>query len=153
MVEDCTRIMAMYSQWTLLSLVQPTLHPSHQPHDLVANNTLSGIYPSNPQSSRFTPNAPPSFKAEPRPINQSSGSKGKPSKNKTDVDKARWDPIPITYIELFPKLMEAHLITLLYTQPPKQPFKKCYDGNARCDYHVENSGHLTKNYTWFKYKV
>ena len=122
MVEGHSRIMAMYSQGTSPLLVQPApyafthhLYPSHQPYASAANNALQGTYSSNPQSSRLTPNAPPIFMVAPRPINRPSGSKGKPSENKIDVDKARWDPIFITYTKLFPKLMEAYCSTIYST--------------------------------------
>ena len=67
--------------------------------------------------------------------------------------KARWDPIPIMYTKLFPKLLEACLIALIYTPPPKPPFHKWYDGNANFDCHVGNPSNSTGNCTTLKYKV
>ena len=47
------------------------------------------------------PIAPPTFMATSRPADQPSGSRGQPSKQKIGKNKPRWDPIPITYTELF----------------------------------------------------
>ena len=37
--------------------------------------------------------------------------------------------------------------------PLKPPFSRWYNAYTRCDYHVGNPGHLTKNCTAFKHKV
>ena len=122
LVENHTMIMAMYSKGTSPFLVQPAFnsfshhsYPNHHFHASTTNKALLGTYPFNPHSSRFTPNALLAFMIAPRPINQSSGSKGKHSGHKTGRDKVKWDPIPIAYTQLFSKLMEAHLIALFYT--------------------------------------
>ena len=52
------------------------------------------------------PTALPAFVVTSRPTDQPSSSRGKPSRQKIDKDKPWWDPIPITYTELFPKLVE-----------------------------------------------
>ena len=52
--------------------------------------------------------------------------RGKPSWNKIGMDKAWWDPIPITYTKLFPKLLETRLIAPVYTSPLQPPFHKWY---------------------------
>ena len=52
------------------------------------------------------PTAPPSFRTISRPTDLPSASKGKPNGQKMEKDKPRWDPIPITYTKLFPKLVK-----------------------------------------------
>ena len=51
------------------------------------------------------PIAPPTFKTTSRPADLPSASRGKPNGQKMEKDKLRWDPIPITYTELFSKLV------------------------------------------------
>ena len=62
----------------------------------------------------------PAFMATSRPVDQPSGSRGKPSGQKTNKDKTQWDPIPITYTELFPKLIDIGHIEPLQL-PPLSP--------------------------------
>ena len=88
-----------------------------------------------------------------RPVDRSNGSKGKPSGQKIDKDKPRWDPIPITYIELFSKLVEIGHIEPVYLAPFRPPFLRWYNAHTRCDYHAGNLGHSTKNCTALNHKV
>ena len=45
-------------------------------------------------------------------------------------EKNQWDPIPITYTQLFPKLIENGLTEPVYLAPPKRPFPRWYDVDA-----------------------
>ena len=99
------------------------------------------------------PSAPPIFVATSRPVDQPSGSRGKLSRQKIDKDKPRWDPILITYTELFPKLVKIDHIEPVHLAPLKLPFPRWYNAHAWCDYHVGNLGHSTKNCTVLKRKV
>ena len=99
------------------------------------------------------PTTLPGFVVTSRPANQPSGSKGKSSGHKTNKDKTHWDLIPITYTELFPKLIEIGHIEPLQLVPFRPPFPRWYNAHTRCDYHIENPGHSTKNYTVLKRKV
>ena len=88
-----------------------------------------------------------------RLANQPSGSRGKPSRRKVDKDKPRWDPIPITYTELFPKLVEIDHIEPIHLAPLRPPFPRWYNAHTRCDYHAGNPGHSMKNCTALKHEV
>ena len=68
-------------------------------------------------------------------------------------ERARPDPILISYIELYPRLVENHPITPICLSPFKPPFPKWYDENAQCSYHDGNKGHSTKNCMTLNYKV
>ena len=105
------------------------------------------------QQPRLT--ASPTFRATSRPTDLSSASKGKPNGQKIEKDKPRWDPIPIpiTYTELFPKLVRSGHIELVQFAPLKPPFPRWYNVHTRCDYHDGNPGHPTENCTSLKYKV
>ena len=51
------------------------------------------------------PPASSASRATSRHVDQPSDSMGKPNSQKIDKDKPRWDPIPISYTELFLKLV------------------------------------------------
>ena len=104
-----------------------------------------------PNLRRPTHTTPPAFTETPRPTNQPSGSRGKPNRQKIDKDKPRWDPIPITYTELFPKLVKSGHIKPVQSAPLRPPFPRWYNAHTRCDYHGGFSGHPTENCTGLKH--
>ena len=78
----------------------------------------------------------------------------KPSRQKVSRRrKDQWDPIPVTYAELLPKLIDSGSIVPIQMRPRKPPFPKWYDVNIRCDYHSGVSGHSIEDCTIFKNKV
>ena len=99
------------------------------------------------------PTAPPVFVATSRHVDQPSGSRGKPSRRKIDKDKLRWDPIPITYAELFPKLIDNGSIVQIQGRPRKPPFPQWYDITTRCNYHSGVSGHFVEDCSALKCEV
>ena len=99
------------------------------------------------------PIAPSVFMATSRPVDRSNGLKGKLSGQKIDKDKPRWDPIPITYTKLFPKLVEIGHIEPVQLAHLKPPFPRWYNAHTRCDYHGRNPDHPTENCTALKHKV
>ena len=93
------------------------------------------------------------FMATSRPVNQPSNSRGKHCGQTIDKDKLRWEPIPITYIELFLELVKIGHIESVQLAPLRPSFPRWYNTHTRCDYHAGNPGHSTKNCTALKYKV
>ena len=75
-----------------------------RPFVQTTSHLLRGI--NRPNLRQSMPTAPSVFMATYQPADQSSGSRGKHCGQKINKDKPRWDPIPITYTELFPKLVE-----------------------------------------------
>ena len=68
-------------------------------------------------------------------------------------EKFKPDPIPMTYTELYPKLVQGGLL-LLVDIPLLQPlYLRWYNENVHYDYHSGNRGHSTENYTALKWKV
>ena len=67
--------------------------------------------------------------------------------------KNQWDPIPVTYAELLPKLIDSGSVMPIQAKPRKPPFPKWYDVNIRCDYHSGVPGHSIEDCTIFKNKV
>ena len=88
-----------------------------------------------------------------RPVNQSSSLRDQPKGQKISKDRTRLDPIPLSYTELFPKLLEKGLIEPIRLSSLKPSFPKWYKADARCDYHARNPGHSLENCTALKYKV
>ena len=99
------------------------------------------------------PIAPPAFRTTSRPVDLPSASRGKPNGQKIEKDKPRWDLIPITYTELFLKLVKMGHIEPVQLTPLKPLFSRWYNAHTRCDYHGGNPGHPTKNCIALKYKV
>ena len=92
-----------------------------------------------------------SFATMSQPINQPSSLRGKPSRQKMAMKrKNQWDPIPVTYAELFPKLIDSGHIEPIQARPRRPPFPKWYDVNIRCDYHSRVPGHSIEDCTIFK---
>ncbi|TYK27810.1 uncharacterized protein E5676_scaffold749G00390 [Cucumis melo var. makuwa] len=72
---------------------------------------------------------------------------------KTNSDTWRFDPIPMTYTELLPQLIQNRQLSPIPMIPIQPPYLKWYDSNARCDYQAEGVRHSTENYLALKRKV
>ena len=64
--------------------------------------------------------------------------------------KAKFDPILMTYTELYPKLVLYGSLLPMDIPLIQPPYPKWYNENARCDYHFGNRGHSTENCTMLK---
>ncbi|RDX97564.1 hypothetical protein CR513_19652, partial [Mucuna pruriens] len=62
-------------------------------------------------------------------------------------------PIPMSYIELLPQLLEQKLMEIIPLKPLEPPYPRSYDPNARCDYHGGAVGHATERCWSLKHKV
>ncbi|XP_014500282.1 uncharacterized protein LOC106761261 [Vigna radiata var. radiata] len=62
-------------------------------------------------------------------------------------------PIPMTYAELLPNLIEKVLVDICSMKPVQPPYPRSYDANAKCSYHGEGVGHSIEKFVSFKYKV
>ena len=65
-------------------------------------------------------------------------------------ERPKFNPIPMTYIELYPKLVQLNSLVLMDIPPMQPPYPRWYNENARCDYHFGNRGHSTKDFTALK---
>ena len=99
------------------------------------------------------PTTPPAFRTTSRPTDLPSVSRGKPNGQKIEKDKPGWDPIPISYTELFPKLVQSGHIEPVQFAPLRPLFPRWYNAHTRCDYHDGNPDHPTKNCISLKSKV
>ncbi|KAA0034022.1 girdin-like [Cucumis melo var. makuwa] len=72
---------------------------------------------------------------------------------KTNSDTWRFDPIPMTYTELLPQLIQNRQLAPIPMIPIQPPYSKWYDSNARCDYHARGAGQSTENCLTLKRNV
>ena len=63
------------------------------------------------------------------------------------------EPIPVTYTELFPRLIQGQLLARVPLTPMEPPYPYWYDANATCDYHYGIKGHSTENYLALKNQI
>ena len=145
LVEDCAEA----------KVVQPrnSSPPNLRPCFSAANNVSNRAYHPNLCLSMQAPMTKPAGVRMSRPVNQSSSLRDQPKGQKISKDRTRLDPIPLSYTELFPKLLEKGLIEPIHLPSLRPPFPKWYKADARCDYHAGNSGHSLENCTALKYKV
>ncbi|XP_039022778.1 uncharacterized protein LOC120155276 [Hibiscus syriacus] len=65
-------------------------------------------------------------------------------------ERVQFDPIPMTYKELFQILYDKHVVSPYHTSPIQPPYPKWFDINAQCEYHAGASGHSIENCLAFK---
>ena len=68
-------------------------------------------------------------------------------------ERAKFDPIPMTYTELYPKLIQGGLLISIRIPLIRPLYPRWYNENASCDYHSGNRGHSLKDYTALKWMV
>ena len=98
------------------------------------------------------------FPALPAPvyggISHPSGQQGNNARRaRPQQERPKFDPIPMTYIELYPKLVQLDSLVTMDIPPMQPPYTRWYNKNARCDYHFGNRGHSTKDCTALKRRV
>ena len=64
-----------------------------------------------------------------------------------------YHPLPMSYTELLPILIQNYGISAIPAKPRRPPYPKKYDVNAKCEYHGGVGGHSVENCTAFKDKV
>ena len=137
--ESTYRFPSFSLQPTLHSLVRHS-HPSHEPYIPIASNVPVGVYRPNWQPRAPIPAIAPAFVEISRPVSQASSSSTNLGKLRMSKDKTRSNPIPVTYIELLPKLLESQHIALSHAPHFKSLFPKWYNANVWCDYMLGTQG-------------
>ncbi|KAL5184550.1 hypothetical protein HKD37_17G048244 [Glycine soja] len=90
--------------------------------------------------------------AAPRPINNTAlGASYKYAQHPSPKDN--FSPIPMAYSELWPSLLENHLVVAIPGKVFQPPYPKWYDPGAKCVYHSGAPGHNIDSCIPFKYKV
>ena len=132
----------------------PSPSPNQQvPRPFVPTASYLPHRTDRPNLQQPRPTAPLAFRTTSPPTDLPGTSRSKSNGQKFEKDKPRWDPIPITYTELFPKLVRMGHIKPVQLPPLTPPFPRWYNVHVRCDYHAENPGHSTENCTALKCKV
>ncbi|KAE8657736.1 PCF11P-similar protein 4 [Hibiscus syriacus] len=65
-------------------------------------------------------------------------------------ERPQFDPIPITYKELFHELYDRYVVSPYYVDPIQPPYPKWYDVSAKLEYHAGVSGYSIENCSAFK---
>ncbi|KAL5169593.1 hypothetical protein HKD37_11G031463 [Glycine soja] len=90
--------------------------------------------------------------AAPRPINNTApGASYKYAQHPPPKDN--FSLIPMAYSELWPSLLENHLVVAIPGKVFQPPYPKWYDPGAKCVYHSGAPGHNIDSCISFKYKV
>ncbi|KAL5170162.1 hypothetical protein HKD37_11G031919 [Glycine soja] len=90
--------------------------------------------------------------ATPRPFNNTSpGASYKYAQHPPPKDN--FSPIPMAYSELWPSLLQNHLVVSIPGRVFQSPYPKWYDPGAKCAYHSGAPGHNIDSCIPFKYKV
>ncbi|KAH1225782.1 hypothetical protein GmHk_11G032608 [Glycine max] len=89
--------------------------------------------------------------ATPRPANNTTPSTSYDNPRRSPRDQ--FSPIPMAYSELWPLLLENHLVVAIPGKVFQSPYPKWYNSNATCAYHSGAPGHNIDSCLPFKYKV
>ena len=122
----------------------------YQPYNQYSGNVTHGNYQSNSRPvARFPVLPPPIQVVTSQPARQLNSNRGiKPLQ-----EKFKPDPIPMTYTELYPELVQGGLLSSVDIQPLQPPYPRWYNENVHCDYHSGNKGRSTENCTALKRRV
>ncbi|KAH1262383.1 hypothetical protein GmHk_02G005020 [Glycine max] len=126
----------------------PDFTPRGTPEDLSQAPTFEGQLP--PYEDYPGASAQRKAPAAPRPVNNTApGATYKYAQHPKD----NFPPIPMAYAELWPSLLENHLVVAIPGKVLQPPYPKWYDPGAKCVYHSGVSGHNIDSCMPFKYKV
>ncbi|KAH1215084.1 hypothetical protein GmHk_13G036315 [Glycine max] len=89
--------------------------------------------------------------AIPRPANNTTP--GASYNNARRPPRDEFSPIPMAYSELWPSLLENHLVVAIPRKVFQPPYPKWYNSNATCAYHSGAPEHNIDSCLPFKYKV
>ena len=132
--ERLARLISLFEKHIKTEAVHPrgpSPLPNRQvPQPFVQTTSYLSWETDRPSLQQPRPTAPAVFMAISRPVDRSNGLKGKPSGQKIHKDKPRWDPIPITYTELFPKLVKIGHIEPVQLAPLRPPFPRWYNAHT-----------------------
>ena len=86
-------------------------------------------------------------------IGQSDNNLGNSRGARPQREQPQFDPIPITYTELYLKLIQGGMLVPMSIPPIRPPYPRWYNENASCDYHSGNRRHSLKDCTTLKWRV
>ncbi|KAL5127774.1 hypothetical protein HKD37_14G040138 [Glycine soja] len=128
--------------------IQSSYEPNPPNFFIRAGNSLPTQVKGPPAAERAP--AQRTAPAAPRPINNAApGATYKYAQHPKD----NFPPIPMAYSELWPSLLENHLVVAIPGKVLQPPYPKWYDPGAKCVYHSGVPGHNIDSCIPFKYKV
>ncbi|KAH1250085.1 hypothetical protein GmHk_05G013315 [Glycine max] len=130
--------------------IQSSYQPNPPNFLIRAGNSLPTQVKGLPASERVPTQC--TTPAAPRPINNTApGASYKYAQHPPPKDN--FSPIPMAYSELWPSLLENHLVVAIPGKVLQPPYPKWYDPGAKCAYHSGVPGHNIDSCILFKYKV
>ncbi|KAH1193908.1 hypothetical protein GmHk_19G054832 [Glycine max] len=129
----------------------PTSYQPNPPNFLIrAGNSIPTQVKGPPAAERAS--AQHTAPAAPRPVNNTApGATYQYAQHPPPKDN--FPPIPIAYSELWPSLLENHLVVAIPGKVLQPPYPKWYDPSAKCAYHSGVLGNNIDSCLPFKYKV
>lgn len=121
----------------------------HKKKEGETNAIISASGPSHaksPQAIPIPPQAPPAQVARPFQSNNQ-------FRNYNERKTVVFDPIPMSYTDLFNYLIANNVISTRQMKPYQPPYPRGYDANATCAFHSGAVGHVVENCKAFKYVV
>lgn len=100
--------------------------------------------PYYPARQNYRPTAPQNYRQTPPPTNYRTQAPSAPR---------QFQPLPMSYTEIFQQLMAKAQITPLSAHPNPNTSKRSYNPNASCAYHSGQRGHAIESCFQFKTKV
>ncbi|KAF1894512.1 hypothetical protein Lal_00035336 [Lupinus albus] len=91
-------------------------------------------------------------KDDKQPTGPQTGKETHSNKKKEKDDEITFDPIPVTYAELFAHLQTERILAPIAGQTPNTT-APWYDPNANCDYHSGIIGHSTETCRALKHRI
>ncbi|KAL5138457.1 hypothetical protein HKD37_10G028629 [Glycine soja] len=130
--------------------IQSSYQPNPPSFLIRAGNSLPTQVKGPPAAERAS--AQRTAPAAPRPVNNTApGATYKYAQHPPPKDN--FPPIPMVYSELWPSLLENHLVVAIPGKVLQPPYPKWYDPGAKCAYHSGVPGHNIDSCLPFKYKV
>ncbi|KAH1257306.1 hypothetical protein GmHk_03G007310 [Glycine max] len=130
--------------------IQSSYQPNPPNFLIQAGNSLSTQVKGPPAAERAS--AQHTAPAAPWPVNNTApGTTYKYAQHPPPKDK--FPHIPMAYSELWPSLLENHLVVAIPGKVLQPPYPKWYDPGAKCAYHSGVPGHNIDSCLPFKYKV
>ncbi|KAL5165808.1 hypothetical protein HKD37_18G050877 [Glycine soja] len=129
--------------------IQSSYQPNPPNFLIQAGNSLPTQVKGPPAAERAP--AQRTAPAAPQPVNNTApGTTYKYAQHSPPKDN--FPPIPMAYSELWPSLLENHLVVAIPGKVLQPPYPKWYDPGAKCVYHSGVPGHNIDSCILFKYK-
>ena len=115
---------------------------------------MHGNYKSNTRPEARFPALPSSVQVvTTQPMGQSGNNAENSRGARPQRERPQFDPIPMTYTKLYPKLIQGGMLVPVSIPPIRPSYPRWYNENASCEYHSGNRGHSLEDCTALKWRV